>query len=63
MKKHSDWAKINTSREIRMWIGIFMKAVAGSAVAIAWVESHPELKEKFDAWLEKTGIKKSNLDN
>ena len=51
----STWSKIEASREIRQWIGLAIKAAAGSAIAIAWLNEHPEvkakLKEKF-SWLK-----------
>ena len=53
----SKWARIETSREIRQWIGIAMKAVAGSAIAIAWLKEHPEVEKKLK---EKFNFKKNN---
>ena len=43
----STWSKIETSREIRQWIGLVIKAAAGSAIAIAWLNEHPEVKNKL----------------
>ena len=43
----STWSKIETSREIRQWIGLAIKAAAGSAIAIAWLNEHPEVKNKI----------------
>ena len=50
MSKMSRWAKIETSREIRQWIGLAAKAIGGVAVGCAWIESHPETKMKLEAY-------------
>lgn len=51
----STWSKIQTSREIRQWIGLAIKAAAGCVIAVAWLNDHPDvkakLKEKF-SWLK-----------
>ena len=41
------WKSIETSREIRQWIGLAIKAAAGSAIVIAWLNEHPDTKNKI----------------
>lgn len=59
MKKMSTSAKIGVSHEIRMWLGIALRAAAGSALAIMWLENHPEIKEKINDWLVEHNLKKA----
>jgi len=59
MKKMSTNQKIGVSHEIRMWLGIALRAAAGSALAIMWLENHPDVKEKIENWMIEHHLKKA----
>ena len=50
-KRRSEWARINRSRELRLWTNTAMTVVGGAFTAAMYLDAHPDVKRNLeDKW-------------